>query len=64
MDAPLKEHIRRLELHLESLSSQVMANRLSPEERNKIEGEIRAANLALSHYRVALELEKAVLQSS
>jgi len=63
MDAPLKEHIRRLELRLDELSAQVMANRISPEERNNIDAEIRAANLALSYYRSAIELEKSVRQS-
>ena len=38
----------------------VMENSRSLEERNQIEAEIRAANLALAYYRAALELEKQV----
>ena len=30
----------------------------SREERNKVEAEIRAANLAIAHYKAALELEE------
>ena len=63
MEAPLKEHIQRLEMRLEHLSALIMANRITLEERNKIDAEIRAANLALSHYRTAFELEKSVLQA-
>ena len=29
-------------------------------ERNRIEAEIRAANIALSHYKAALQLEKSL----
>ena len=42
----------------ELLNMQVMENRRALAERNQIESEIRAVNLALSHYRAALELEK------
>lgn len=62
METTLKEHIHRLETRLNELSTQVMANRVTPAERNKIEAEIRAANLAINHYRTALKLEKSVLQ--
>jgi hypothetical protein len=37
-----------------------MENRRSQEERNRLESEIRAANLALSYYREALNLEKQI----
>ena len=62
MEAPLKVHIRNLEQRLQTLTEQLMANRVSREERNRLEAEIRAANLALSHYRTAIELERSVLQ--
>jgi uncharacterized protein with PhoU and TrkA domain len=54
---PVGEHIRKLEERLEHLNMQVMENRALA-QRNQIESEIRAVNLALSHYRAALELEK------
>ena len=62
MEAPLKVHIRNLEQRLQTLTEQLMANRVSREERNRLEAEIRAANLALSHYRTAIELERSVLK--
>src|SRR5438132_13851770 len=58
MQTPVGEHIRKLEERLELLNMQVMENRRALAERNQIESEIRAVNLALSHYRAALELEK------
>jgi uncharacterized protein with PhoU and TrkA domain len=57
MKTPVGEHIRKLEERLELLNMQVMENRALA-QRNQIESEIRAVNLALSHYRAALELEK------
>ncbi len=63
MKKPLEDHIRGLEERLQFLHEQVMINQLSHEERNRIEAEIRAANLAISHYRAALELEKVLLAS-
>src|SRR5207249_2458308 len=57
MQTPVGEHIRKLEERLELLNMQVMENRRALAERNQIESEIRAVNLALSHYRAALELE-------
>jgi hypothetical protein len=35
-----------------------MENKLSHTERNRVEAEIRAVNLALTHFRDALELER------
>jgi hypothetical protein len=58
MEKAVGEHIRKLEERLTLLSGQIMENSRNLEERNRIEAEIRAANLALSHYRTALELEK------
>ena len=58
MEMPLGAHIRRIEKRLQVLSVQCMQNGRGLPERNRIEAEIRAANLALAHYKAALELEK------
>ena len=58
METPVGEHIRKLEDRLMTLNMLVMQNRKSLPERNEIEAEIRAVNLAISHYKAALELEK------
>ena len=62
METTLRVHIRNLEERLQTLTEQLMANRVSREERNRLEAEIRAANLALSHYRTAIELEKSLFR--
>ena len=62
MDKPLGEHIRGLEARLEQLNDHLMDSDSSNAERNGIEAEIRAVNLALSHYRAAFELEKALVR--
>ena len=59
MEKSVREHLRTLHEHLQSLSQQIMENR-SLEERNKLEAEIRAANLAIAHYKTALELERSL----
>jgi hypothetical protein len=58
MDRPLRDHIRYLEDRIHDLSEKLMNAGLSQPERNRIEAELRAAQLALTHYRAALELEK------
>ena len=60
METPVGEHIRKLEERLKLLSAELMENRRNLAERNRIEAEIRAVNLALSHYRAALEAEKSL----
>jgi hypothetical protein len=60
METPVREHIRKLEERLRTLNMNVMENSRSLAERNQIEAEIRAANLALAHYRAALKLEKQI----
>jgi hypothetical protein len=60
MDRPLRDHISYLEIRLRELNREIMENRRSQEERNRLESEIRAANLALSYYREALNLEKQI----
>jgi hypothetical protein len=59
MEKSVREHLRRLDERLQLLSQQIMENR-SLEERNKLEAEIRAANLAITHYKAALELEESL----
>ncbi len=58
MENSVREHLRKLDERLQLLSRQIMENRRSLEERNKLEAEIRAANLAIAHYKAALELEQ------
>jgi hypothetical protein len=58
MDRTVREHIFDLEQRLENLGRQIMQNRRTKEERNRIESEIHAAEMALSYYRKALELEQ------
>ena len=60
MDLTLGQHIRRLQLRLEALSEEIMRPGISLEQRNKIESDIRAVNLALDHYRAALEIEQSI----
>ena len=60
MDRTLREHISHLEQKLQALNHQIMENRRTQAERNRIESEIRAAQLALTYYRKALELEQQV----
>ncbi len=57
MDVTVREHLRKLEQRLQLLSQEIMENR-TRDERNKLEAEIRAVNLAITHYRTALELEE------
>jgi len=58
MDRPLRDHIAYLETRLQELNAQIMENRRTQIERNRLESEIRAAELALNYYRKALELER------
>lgn len=57
MDRPIREHLRALHQRIQELNEKIMENRLTTEERNLVESEIRAAQLALEHFRKALELE-------
>jgi len=59
MDVSIRKHLQSLEERLEVLSRQIMENR-SRDERNKLEAEIRAANLAIAHYKAALDLEQSL----
>ncbi len=57
MDITVREHTRRLQQRLEVLNEEIMRQDLSQEQRNKVESDIRAVNLALGYYRAALEIE-------
>jgi hypothetical protein len=58
MDRTVRDHISHLEARLSSLNTEMMEQARTRVERNRIESEIRVAELALSHYRKALELEQ------
>lgn len=58
MDKPLAVHISFLEQQLNDLHKKLMDEARTRGERNRIESEIRAAELALVYYRKALELEQ------
>ena len=57
MDRTLKEHISELQRKQQELNRQIMENARTHVERNRIESEIRAAELAITYYKKALELE-------
>lgn len=58
MDRPVKEHISHLEQRILTLNQEIMQNRLTKSERNRLQSEIRAAETALQYYHKALEIEK------
>jgi hypothetical protein len=63
MDRPLKEHIAFLEHFVEQLNHRFMENALSKDERNRLQSEIRAAEMAVDYYRKALDIEHTLMQS-
>ncbi|HEY7352598.1 MAG TPA: hypothetical protein VH596_07500 [Terriglobales bacterium] len=60
MDRSLREHIEFLKKQLYLLSDKLMDDGRPVEERNRIESEVRAAQLALEHYKKALALEESL----
>lgn len=60
MNEALKLHIEFLEQQLQSLHQKVMDDGFTAQERNQIESEIRAAQLALDHYKKAFDLEESL----
>jgi predicted aspartyl protease len=64
MNSTVREHINRLESRIQRLNQEIMENRSSQEERNRLEAEIRAAKSTLTHYRAALEIENQSLWKS
>jgi len=63
MDLTVRQHIDTLEIRLRNLNAEFM-DETDSDRRNHLEAEIRAAESALSHFRSALELEKALTLKS
>ena len=57
MDKPLRQHIFELERRIQQLSQEVMQNRKTRSERNRLETELRVAQQALEFYQRAIKLE-------
>ena len=57
MEKPVKHHILELQTRVQRLSQEMMENRKTREERNRIEAELRVAQQALSYYLQAIKLE-------
>lgn len=57
MDRILKQHIAELERRIDQLSHEMMQNRKTRTECNRIESELRVAQQALEHYQQAFKLE-------
>ena len=64
MDKPLRHHIAELERRVQQLSQEMMQNRKSREERNRLETELRVAQQALAHYQQAVKLEEQLQRPS
>lgn len=61
MDQTVGQHIKNLEERLRHLNLEFM-DETNTARRNRLESEIRAVELALSHFRTALELERSLSQ--
>lgn len=60
MDTSLREHISHLEKRIRDLNAELLEDRRTLAECNRLRSEIRVAELALLYYRNALELERQV----
>jgi hypothetical protein len=58
MDVSVRDHIAQLEARIKALAAELMEEK-NVAKRNVMESEIRAAEMAVSHYRAALLLEGA-----
>ena len=56
MDVSVRDHIAQLEARIKALAAELMEEN-NVAKRNVMESEIRAAEMAVSHYRAALLLE-------
>ena len=56
MELTVGEHIAALEARMNALASELMDEK-DRAKRNVVESEIRAVQMALAHYRAALDLE-------
>jgi prefoldin subunit 5 len=63
VDRTLKDHLDWLQGKLESLNNQIMEceNR---EKANHLQSEIRAVELAITHYQTALDIERRIASSA
>ena len=59
MDRTVRQHIEWLKARLQTLTNTLLATDRR-ENANAIETEIRAVDLALRHYRAALEIEERI----
>jgi hypothetical protein len=62
MDRTVGQHIWDLEQRLLKLNERMMKGRSTLLERNRLESEIRAVELAISYYRAALHVEQRLPQ--
>jgi hypothetical protein len=60
MDRTVRDHISFLESRLQELNASLMDGAETLPQRNRLESEIRMAEMALNHYRRALELERQI----
>jgi hypothetical protein len=56
MDVSVRDHIAHLEARIKALAAQLMDEK-NLAKRNAMDSEIRAAEMALSHYRAAIDIE-------
>jgi hypothetical protein len=56
MDLTVRQHITALEARMSALATELMDEKRLV-ERNALESEMRAVQMALAHYRAALDLE-------
>ena len=59
MELTVRQHIERLESRLNALNTEFMDEK-NTDRRNQLESEIRAVELALSHFRTALDLDNSI----
>ena len=57
VDRPLRQHIIELEKRVQQLNQDIMQNRKTREERNRMEAELRVAQQALQLYQRTIHLE-------
>jgi prefoldin subunit 5 len=63
VDRTLKNHLDWLQGKLETLNRQIMES-ASREQANHLQSEIRAIELAISHYEAALKIERRIAPSA
>lgn len=58
MQDKLHDHILYLEEQIQTINNRMTSPRLTMSERGRCEAELRVAETALAHYRVAYEFEQ------